>query len=116
MPPLVVSSVVSKQVSLAMNKFETSNGFGPDKISSDFLKIAISILAEPLSQVFNLSSSVRIFLDQWKIARIAPIYKHGNFIHFIFTYLGTVAPSVRGNCFSGGRGNTFTNRKIDTTK
>ena len=36
--------------------------------------------------------------------------------HFIFTYLGTVAPSVRGNCFSGGRGNTFTNRKIDTTK
>ena len=35
---------------------------------------------------------------------------------FIFTYLGTVAPSVRGNCFSGGRGNAFTNRKIDTTK
>ena len=39
-----------------------------------------------------------------------------HFHSFIFTYLGTVAPSVRGNCFSGGRGNTFTNRKIDTTK
>ena len=38
------------------------------------------------------------------------------FIHFIFTYLGTVAPSVHGNCFSGGRGKTFTNRKIDPTK
>ena len=25
--------------------------------------------------------------------------------HFIFTYLGTIAPSVHENCFSGGRGN-----------
>ena len=26
------------------------------------------------------------------------------FISFIFIYLGTVAPSVHDNCFSGGRG------------
>ena len=62
---------------LAMSKFKTSNGFGLDGISSFFLKAGISILAEPLSQLFNLSLSAGIFPDQWKIARIAPIYKDG---------------------------------------
>ena len=71
------SPVVSKQVSLAMNKFRTSNGFGLDEISSFFLKIGMSILDEPLSQLFNLSLSAGIFPDQWKIPRIAPIYKDG---------------------------------------
>ena len=35
----------------------------------------MSILSEPLSLLFNLSLSAGIFPDQWKIARIAPIYK-----------------------------------------
>ena len=60
-----------------MNKFRTSNGFGLDEIFSFFLKTGMSILAEPLSQLFNLSLSTGIFPDQWKIARIAPIYKDG---------------------------------------
>ena len=73
----IFSPVVSKQVMLAMSKFKTSNGFGLDEISSFFLKAGLSILAEPLSQLFNLSLSAGIFPDQWKIARIAPIYKDG---------------------------------------
>ena len=72
-----LSPVVSKQVSLAMNKLKTSNGFGLDEISSFFLKTGMSILAEPLSQLFNLSFSAGIFPDQWKIARISlPIIIH----------------------------------------
>ena len=73
----IFSPVVFKQVILAMNKFKTSHGFGLDEISSFFLKAGISILAKPLSQLFNLSLSAGIFPDQWKIARIAPIYKDG---------------------------------------
>ena len=72
--PFIFSSVVSKQVILAMNKFKTSNGF---EISSFSLKAGISILAEPLSQLFSLPLSAGIFPDLWKIARIAPIYKDG---------------------------------------
>ena len=56
--------VVSKQVVLAMNKFKTSNGFGLDEIFSFFLKVGISVLAKPLSQLFNLSLSAGIFPDQ----------------------------------------------------
>ena len=128
-------SLVSEQVALAMKAFRTFNGFGLDEISSFFLKIGMLILAEPLSQLFNLSLSagkvrsqsgpgvkapwacklclcapyrngscipshsdiyvvcilavpvLRIqvgygpvagaFPDQWKIARIVPIYKEG---------------------------------------
>ena len=55
----------------------SSNGFGLDEISSFFLKTGMSILAKPLSQLFNLSLSAGIFPDQWKIDRIAPIYKKG---------------------------------------
>ena len=60
-----------------MNKFKISHGFGLDEISSFFLKAGISIVAEPLSQLFNLSLSAGIFPDQWKIAMIVPIYKYG---------------------------------------
>ena len=58
-----------------MNKIKTSHGFGLDEISSFFLKIAIPVLAEPLSQLFNLSLSAGVIPDQLKIARIAPLYK-----------------------------------------
>ena len=53
--------VVSEQVALAMNKIKTSHGFGLDEISNFFLKIAMPILEEPVSQLFNLSLSAGVF-------------------------------------------------------
>ena len=35
--------------------------------------------------------------------------------HFIFIYLGTVAPSVHENCFSGGRGTNVTTLRFDSS-
>ena len=35
--------------------------------------------------------------------------------HFIFIYLGTVAPSVHENCFSGGRGTNVTSLRFDSS-
>ena len=61
----------------AMNKFKTSHGSGLDGISSFFLKAGMPILAQPLSQLFNLSLSLGLFPDSWKIARVAPIFKDG---------------------------------------
>ena len=74
----ILAPVVSEQVALAMYKIKTSHGFGLDEISRFFLKIAMPALAEPLSQLFNLSLSAGVFPNQWKIARIAPIYKDGH--------------------------------------
>ena len=43
-----------------------------------FLKVGMPVLAGSLSRLFNMSMSLGIFLDEWKIARVAPIYKDGS--------------------------------------
>ncbi len=70
--------ITPQQVVQAMGKFKTSKSFGLDLISSYFLKIGMPILPSPLSQIFNLSMSQRLFPDCWKIARVAPIFKTGS--------------------------------------
>ena len=62
----------------AFSKVKTSNGFGTDMISSFFLKTGIEILAPSLIKLFNWSLSVGHFPDNWKTARIAPIFKTGS--------------------------------------
>ena len=61
----------------AINKFKTCHSFGVDNISSYFLKVGRPILAPSLSEIFNLSISEGLFPNDWKIARVAPIYKDG---------------------------------------
>ena len=48
-----------------------------DGISSFFIKTAITILARPLTYLFNCSLLNGTFPDSWKVARIAPIFKEG---------------------------------------
>ena len=59
----------------ARQKFKVSKSFGIDGISSYFLKIGISVLAPVLSTIFNRSISEGVFPNNWKVARVAPIYK-----------------------------------------
>ena len=61
-----------------MGKFKASQGSGLDGISSFFLKVGMPVLAESLSQLFNMSMFLGLFPDDWKIARVAPIYKDGS--------------------------------------
>jgi hypothetical protein len=42
------------------------------------LKIAANIIAPSLTYIFNLSLSTGIFIDDWKNARVNPIYKEGS--------------------------------------
>ena len=70
--------VTPKQLIETMGKFKTSQGSGLDCISSFFLKVRMPVLAGSLSRLFNISMSLGIFPDEWKIARVAPIYKDGS--------------------------------------
>ena len=70
--------VTPKQLIETMGKFRTSQGSGLDCISSFFLKVGMPVLAGSLSRLFNMSMSLGIFPDNWKIARVAPIYKDGS--------------------------------------
>ena len=61
----------------AMQKFRVSKSIGIDGISSYFLKIGMAVLAPELSTIFNRSISEGVFPNNWKVARVAPIYKGG---------------------------------------
>ena len=70
--------VTPKQLIETMGKFTTSQGTGLDYISSFFLKMGMPVLARSLSQLINMSMSLGLFPDDWKIARVTPIYKDGS--------------------------------------
>ena len=65
------------QIKKVFGKFKTSKGFGPDGIANHFLKIAFSVIAESLCDIFNLSIATGVFPENWKTARFAPIFKSG---------------------------------------
>ena len=48
---------------------------GLDKIPAKVLKNASSIIAPSLTFIFNLSLPSGIFIDDWKNARVCPVYK-----------------------------------------
>ena len=50
---------------------------GPDKIPCTLLKIAAEVIAPSLTQIFDKSIRTSIFPDDWKLARVTPIFKKG---------------------------------------
>ena len=62
----------------AISKFKSSHGSGLDNISSFFLKKGMPVLANGLSQMFNLCLPLGKFPEVWKMARVTPIYKDGS--------------------------------------
>ena len=51
---------------------------GPDNIPNKILKMAAEILSPSLSAIFNRSLSMGIYPDDWKMARVLPIFKSGD--------------------------------------
>ena len=65
------------QLEKVFGKFKTSKGSGADGIANYFLMIDLSVIAESLCDIFNLSIATSVFPDSWKIARVAPIFISG---------------------------------------
>ncbi len=57
-------------MNLKLSKFT-----GLDKIPANVLKLTADIIAPSLSSIFNLSLETGIYVDDWKRARVNPIYK-----------------------------------------
>ena len=53
----------------------TNNAVGLDGVSSRFLKDSASIIADPLSHIINLSIIQGVVPDDFKSAKVVPIYK-----------------------------------------
>ena len=65
------SPIQPQELIKAVNTFTTLHGSGLDGICSFLRKARMPILAQSRSQLFNLSLSLGLFPDSWKIARVA---------------------------------------------
>ncbi len=59
-------------------KLKTKKSPGLDGISIRLLKDASNIVAGPLVNIFNVSLQRAIFPNDWKLAKVTPIFKEGN--------------------------------------
>ena len=69
------SEIGVDQVLTNSKQLEASKATGIDKIPARILKISANIIAPSLTAIFNLSLHTGIFISDWKLARVQPIYK-----------------------------------------
>ena len=70
--PITIGSVYNLLSGLSSNK-----ATGIDKISSKIIKIAAPVFSDSLTHIFNQSIAQSFFPDEWKIARVVPLFKNG---------------------------------------
>ena len=68
--PMTVSAVLKRLSSL-----DTIKALGLDGVSNRLLKECASVLAEPLTHIFNVSFEKCCFPYRWKQAVVKPLYK-----------------------------------------
>ena len=68
---------VNKGYSL-LNKLNKSKATGLDKISAKFIRECADLICIPICDIFNQSISLGIFPDDWKCARVTPLFKQGD--------------------------------------
>ena len=61
-----------------LNKLDKSKATGLDKISARFVRECADLICVPICDIFNQSISQGIFPDDWKYARVTPLYKQGD--------------------------------------
>ena len=58
-----------------LNNLKANKSTGLDKIPAKILKLSAEIIAPSLTYIFNLSLASGIYINEWKRARVTPIYK-----------------------------------------
>ena len=76
-PSLVKTSLNTPvdDMGFTLKNLKVPKSTGLDKIPATVLKIASSLIAPSLTFIFNLSLSSVIVMDDWKNARVYPVYK-----------------------------------------
>lgn len=66
------------EVEKALLLLDCNKKEGPDGIPPLLLRSCASVIAKPLTHIFNMSLSNGHFLDEWKVSFISPIFKSGS--------------------------------------
>ena len=64
-------------VSQLLTGLSSNKATGVDKISCEIIKIAAPAISDSLTQIFNQAITLSSFPDEWKTARVTPLYKNG---------------------------------------
>ena len=72
-----MSITSQEEVFKIMQNIDISEAAGIDNVSGTFLKDGPEILAKPLSEIWNLSITYRVFSNACKVAKRKPIFKKG---------------------------------------
>ena len=72
-------SLTPPEVENALNTIDPNKSPGPDKIPGRLLKELAPQIACSLCRLFNLSLSLAVFPDRWKLADLTPIFKKDDF-------------------------------------
>ena len=70
--PVTVSHVYHLLLGLSSNK-----ATGIDKISCKIIKIAAPVISDTLTLIFNQAITISSFPDEWKTAKVIPVFKNG---------------------------------------
>ena len=61
-----------------LSNLKVSKATGMDNLPAKILKISSYLIAPSLTAIFNMSLKSGIYIDEWKMARVIPIYKSEN--------------------------------------
>ena len=78
MSQFFLSPVTTLEVEDEITNLNVSKSVGPFSIPTKLLKILKFLLSGPLAYLFNCSFITGIIPDQFKLARVIPIYKKGS--------------------------------------
>ena len=65
-------------VAMNLSNLKVSKATGMDNLPAKILKISSYLIAPSLTAIFNMSLKSGIYMDEWKMARVIPIYKSEN--------------------------------------
>ena len=71
--PILVSDVVH-----ALSTLDPKKSAGPDGIDPFFLKLSSAVIAQPVTDLFNISLSTQSLPEAWKQANVSPLLKAGD--------------------------------------
>jgi hypothetical protein len=75
---MYIMPVNEQEVEKYINQLDCTKACGADNIHPKLVKVAKMFIIKPLTYIFNMSLKTGIFPDNMKIARVMPIYKHGD--------------------------------------
>ena len=68
--------MVDESITLnALRRLETSKASGLDNIPPHLLKDDAEVISKPLTQIINASLSQGVVPQEWKYARVTPLFK-----------------------------------------